>query len=682
VNGILRIAATALITAGIFTGCQPADEAPAPVPVATEPTVSVQDALTDSPSGRVIILGFDGVEPKLVESMMEVGELPNLKRLSEQGDFRPLGTTIPAHSPVAWTSFSTSLSPRDHGVHSFFGRNAERMSMREGPGFNKRPELDDDGAVSERAVRINYNKAPSFWSIADAQGYRCKVLNVPFMTPPDDLDFGLQLCGLGVRDIRNTNSFSFSLSDRYTEQEKYSGGMKIPLPIETGVATAHIPGHPRLSKEPGKFVSKFHSLIVHIEVDRTERTLTLEHPNKTITLAEGEWSEWLPTTFNVTDNWDVGTISRFFAAEAGEHVTLYMTCFQIDPYDPYTWFTHPQEYSAELADRYGLYKNIGWAFDTGALEADALPDDAFLADVHETMAWRERLALEEIDKGDFDVLVSAWTGTDRVGHMYWRDRDSNHPGYERSRFDQYGRAVEDTYIKMDGIIGNVMDRLEDDDLLMIVSDHGMGPFREGFNVMRWLVQNGYAVMKQEQQQGQPKKRQMPLAQLDWSKTRAYFIGINSIYINVQGRERDGIVPAREAVALAREIRGKLINLQHGENGQRIFTDIFLRESFADTDDLLAPDLFLGYAGHFQTFKGGGKGEEMRQRQNMLMPTQTKWSGDHAGSAPEDVPGILFSNRPVIVDNPDLRDIGATTLSYLGGLVPETFEGKALVQNDR
>ena len=74
------------------------------------------------PARRLVILGFDGVDPRLLSRWMEEGKLPHLRALGTQGDFRPLVSTNPPQSPVAWTSFATGTGPAHHGIFDFIER--------------------------------------------------------------------------------------------------------------------------------------------------------------------------------------------------------------------------------------------------------------------------------------------------------------------------------------------------------------------------------------------------------------------------------------------------------------------------------------------------------------------------------------------------------------------------------
>jgi hypothetical protein len=219
------------------------------------------------------------------------------------------------------------------------------------------------------------------------------------------------LCGLGVPDIRCTDSTFFSFSDGFTKEqldERVSGGLRVPLFFDGDTATATFPGAYDSRKKD------YVDTTLVVKADRSARTVTVQAGDQTLTLPEGGLVEMGSTgRSRVSDRFAVKAISRFFVLEAGERVRLYMTCLQFDPTDPYMPISEPKEYSSELAERYGLYKTIGWAHDTHALRQDALSEEAFLEDVRQTSEWREVLTLDEMDRGNFDMLVAVWTGPDR-----------------------------------------------------------------------------------------------------------------------------------------------------------------------------------------------------------------------------------------------------------------------------
>lgn len=621
--------------------------------------------------GRVIILGFDGVEPTIVDAMIENGELPNLAALRDQGTYSRLASSNPPQSPTAWSSFTTSTHPGNHGVFDFLRRSPARYIPRVGFGSVVPATLGADGALTREPRFDNIRKGKSFWQVANEQGAQVKVLSVPFAFPAEDLEESCMLASLGVPDIRGTQSWFFYLSDGFEEAERLSGGEKIPLTFEGDVATVDIPGIQNPTTK------EYATVPMQIEADRAAKSITVTVGDQVVELQEGTWSKWLKWEFEVSSAWTVHAISRVHALEVGEQVRLYTTCLQFDPENPLMQFTSPPSYADELRERYGDYKTVGWIFDTHALRQDAMTEDMFLQDVEETMTWREQLTLDELDRGNFDMLISAWTGTDRVSHLFWRYRDPLHPMYTEEGNAQYGQAVETTYRRMDEIIGKVMTKLEDDDLLMVLSDHGFHSFRRGFNVNTWLIRNGYLAVRGKRNPETASNDKRFLQGYDWKRSKAYGLGLGSIFLNLKGREGEGTVDPADAGALIEEIRAKLLEVTDPETGDKVFSAVYTRDEYQGGASADAPDIQLGFAEGYQSTKRGASGSAPKE---LFEEVDDKWSGEHAASDTEITPGIFFSNQ-AIAGQPHLVDLGVTALTYLGKDVPSTFEGTSLLSSD-
>ncbi len=630
--------------------------------------------------GRVVILGFDGVEPTIVDKMLAAGELPNLAGLRERGGYHRLNTTIPPQSPVAWSSFATCKNPGGHGIYDLLKCDPATYILGESYAETTGASLAADGSVVKPPVSISHCKSTSFWAVADGLGIRSKILNVPYAYPPDQLQHGRMICGLGVPDVRHTTSTSFSISEEHQKIQTESGVVQVPLRFEGDVAHVSIPGPRDISKEAEPNESFYFLMELKITANRTEEQITIETQGKACTLREGGWSAWIESTYKLTPEYSIRAISRFHLTEAAEGVHIYMTCLQFHPRNPYVSFSWPPEYSAELADRYGLYKTVGWAYDTKALAQDVLSETAFLNDVKRTMAWRERLTLDEIDRGNFDLLISAWTATDRVAHMFWRFRDRGHALYTPEGAERFGRALEDTYVKMDDIVGKVTEKLSDDDLLIVMSDHGCSISRLDFNVNTWLVRNGYATLKGQEDRSQAFGTQSHFRDFDWQKTQAYGLGLSSIYLNLRGRERDGIVPPEEADALIEEIRGKLMRDVkvpeiYGPERAPVFKSVYTRHHYTGTAAHLAPDLVLAYREGIKTVGQSILGLVTKE---IFFVNRNKWSGDHSANDVADMPGILFCNKTIVGKRPDIMELGVTAADCLGITAQLDFEGKILV----
>ncbi len=617
----------------------------------------------------MVILGFDGVEPTIVEQMMQAGELPNLAKLRDGGTYSRLLSSNPPQSPTAWSSFTTSKHPGNHGIFDFLLRSPKNYRPGVGFGSPVSPKLDVDGSLVTPPTFANIREGETFWKAASDQGARCKVLSVPFAFPADTLEEGCMLSGLGVPDLRGTTSMFLLMSDAIDAPESLSGGKRVPLDFVDGTAKVEVEG----ARNPA--TREYATATIEIGADRDAKSLEIRLPDTTVSLDEGQWSEWVEWSFDVSPNYIVRAISRFHALEVGDQVRLYMTCLQFHPREPYMTFSSPEGYAGELADRYGFFKTIGWIYDTHALRQGGLTDDLFLEDIEKTMHWREVLTLDEMDRGNYDLIISAWTGTDRVGHMFWQHRDPKHPLYTAEGNAKYGKVVENTYRAMDRIVGEVVERLGEDDLLMILSDHGFHSFRRGFNVNTWLIRNGYLAVKGQTNPQTATNPQSFLFGYDWSGTKAYSVGLGSVYLNLQGREGEGTVRQSDADALIGEIREKLLAVTDPETGEKVFSEVYTRDYYSGRAKSKAPDLVLGYAEGYQSTKDTARGSAP---EGLFESNTDKWAGDHAASDVAQTPGIFFSNRAIVTDTPDLVDLGVTALKYLGKEVPRGFEGKSLL----
>lgn len=623
--------------------------------------------------GRIVILGFDGVDPDLVQTMLDAGELPNLKAVAEEGVFTPLESSNPPQSPTAWSSFITSRPAGGHGVYDFVKRNPRTYAPMVGFGQPVHAQVDAQGQVTKPAAFVTDRQGDSFWSVADKGGKRCKILSVPFAYPAESLEHGCMLCGLGVPDIRGTQSTFFYFSDAFTDAEmadRLSGGERIQLAFDGDTAAVKLPGARDVAQRGFSFVEA----PVSIKADRAAKSIVFSLPGNEIALKEGEWSGWIEWSFEVTPSLTVQAISRIHLLECGEQVRLYMTCLQMNPRAQYIPMTAPESYGAELADRYGLFKTIGWIYDTHAMRQNVLPEDLFLEDVERTMSWREQLTLDEIDRGDFDLLVSAWTATDRVAHLFWAHRDPEHPAYTAEGAAKYGKAVESTYQRMDAIVGKVRAKLNPEDTLLIMSDHGFHSFRREFNVNTWLIREGYLAVAGQTDPATAFSDERYLQGFDWTRSKAYSVGLGGIYLNLKGREGRGIVEPGDADALMNEIREKLLALTDPKTGDKVFTNVFTRDIFQGAATADAPDLQLGYAEGYQSSKDAAAGAAPKE---VFADNMDKWSGEHAASDPAFTQGILFSNKPIAKEKPSLLDFGPTALTLLGVPVPPAYEGASL-----
>lgn len=624
--------------------------------------------------GRVIVLGFDGVEPKVIKQMMDREELPSIAKLVSVGEMRKLKSTIPPQSPTAWSSFATSKNPGQHGIYDFIKRDPTTYFPGVSLGVVHPPEFDEVGNLKKAPYFESFRKGRSFWCIADEAGARCKVLNMPYCFPPDNLKNGIMLSGLGVPEIRGVESFFYAFSDKFNEEElkkDLSGGTKIKLIFHDKEARVELPVFRNpIQKEIYEKVD-----ITFIKDADNKQVIVKLPKEKEIVLKEGEISPWVEWEFQIPKtDYIVSAISRFWAREIGENVFVYMTPLQYHPENPYIPFTNPPSYSSDLLRRYGFYKTIGWNYDTHALRQDVITEEFFIEDVKRTMRWKEQLILDEISKGDFNLLIGVWTATDRVAHLFWRFTDPSHPMYDRSKARIFGKVIEDTYKIMDKIVGNVLATISDNDLFILISDHGFTSYRRGFNLTTWLIREGYLVVEGQLDPATSYNESPYLQGYDWRRTKAYALGLGSVYINLEGREARGIVSNSESEKLIDEIKSKLLLVKDPATGKPVVKNVYTRSDYSGEALSSSPDLILGYCEGYQTTKSSAKGSAPKE---LFEDNMDKWSGDHVGTDYTLIPGLFVINRKVSKE-PDIKDIAPTALSFLGVQPPDDLEGSSLI----
>jgi predicted AlkP superfamily phosphohydrolase/phosphomutase len=258
--------------------------------------------------------------------------------------------------------------------------------------------------------------------------------------------------------------------------------------------------------------------------------------------------------------------------------------------------------------------------------------------------------------------------------MFWRFSEPGHPANRDAPWDpEWEHVIEDHYRRCDEIVGDALAASDPETLFLVLSDHGFTSFQRKFHLNYWLHEAGYLTLKNGTEPG-PEAGDL-LESVDWGRTRAYAVGLTGLYLNLQGREAEGIVPPSEAQGLRKEIAGALGGLKDEERGQVAIRRAHSRDAIyagAYLDE--APDVVLacspGYRISSATAMGGmGAG--------CITDNTRRWSGDHAVD-PEAVPGILFSNVPLSSASPHIRDMAPTILTALGAPEEKTHEGGALI----
>jgi predicted AlkP superfamily phosphohydrolase/phosphomutase len=615
---------------------------------------------------RVVIIGFDGMDPKLTERWMAQGKLPHFAALAAEGAFRRLETTHPPLSPVAWSSFMTGVHPARHGIFDFLARDARSYlpflsSSAIEPASRTLSIGKFQVPLGRPRLRL-FRKAPPFWKILGEHGVFSSVLRVPVTFPPERFH-GTCLSGMSVPDLRGTQgSFTFFTEDG--GQGEHTGGVRVPLTRTGNRLCGSLPG-PEHPLRRGQVMQ----LPIEVEIG-AEGMFQLRAGEERVTLRSGVYSDWVPLVFDAGFGVKPRGIARFRIVRAAPPFGLYMTPIHIDPEHPALPISHPRAYGTYLAKLLGRFATLGLAEDTWALNERVLDEDGFLEQAYLIHGEREQQLFDALDKTPSGVVVCVFDATDRVQHMFYRYSDPDSRAPRPGDAARYGRVIEELYVRMDALLGRVRAQLGAETLLLVLSDHGFASFRRCVDLNAWLRQEGYLMLKD----GATGTAEY-LRDVDWSRTRAYAVGLAGLYLNLRGREAQGIVaPGAAAAELKSEIAAKLAALRDVDGDRAVVheaVDVTQRYSGPYCGE--APDLIVGYADGYRVSWDAAVGKVTA---TVLTDNTKSWSGDHCVD-PSLVPGILFCNRRVTAAEPSIVDIAPSLLELYGIQAPSYMEGRSL-----
>ncbi|MBI5663983.1 MAG: alkaline phosphatase family protein [Nitrospirae bacterium] len=613
---------------------------------------------------RVILIGMDGLDPKLVSSLMAQGHLPNFERLSNSGGFWPMATSNPAQSPVAWASLATGNNPGHHGIFDFLGRRVsdympELAILRMNPKnvFGKR-----------EAMFLPVMHGNAFWDYTSDNNIPSVILKWPMTFQPKQNRAKLY-AGLGVPDIKGgLGRYAFYTTKDISKNEE--GSEKVIKVKASGNSIKTFISGPNVAKLTTREAAKTD---INIDISAQSK-IEINVDGKKVIVNKGQWSEWVEVKFKLGLMKTATGIVKFYLNDVSPEFELYMTPVQINPKDPAFVISSPDEYIKELADQVGHFYTLGMPEDTKAVEEGRTDEEAFITMCDEIVEEQEKMLWYELNKFKEGLLASAFFSSDRIQHIFWVTKDPSHPLYNKAYAEKYGHVIDDYYRKMDRILGEVMKHVDDSTALMVFSDHGFSSFRRTVHINTWLVQNGFMTLTKKITKDD--KDGGGLFQfVDWKKTQAYALGFGSIYLNIKGREKNGIVEAGAAAdSISNAIVEKLSKLTDPKDGQRAIRDVYKsKDIYSGSQAVNSPDLIVGFEDGFraswQTAIGGAPVEIMEDNLK-------KWSGDHIID-PSVVPGILLTNFAVNSKEPSLMDIAPTVLSCFG-MTAAGMDGKTLI----
>ena len=638
--------------------------------------------------GRLIVLGFDGADPEVLEEAMDAGALPHCAALVRAGGFHRLQSETPPESPVAWASILTGRNPGEAAIFDFVGRDPKVSGYRPVNGMvDLAPPPFLFGKIPTRPPRVTSRLAAATFldRVAEA-GYRVLGIRPPLTFPVRPSPRARILSGLGTPDLPGTNGAYAIYSSDLGLGRDYTifNGHRIHL-VGGSAATAfdtYLEGpYDRTHRDAE---GGYERLSVPLRFERAGPgapvTIGLDGVRETV--AAGATSSWMRVAFPLP-TWPVITFRgrvRFTVKvppNDPDALVVLTEPVQIDAKDPALPISTPKGWAAELEDAYGPYPTMGWLEPTFPLNDRNMTDETFVKHVLELMDHDRAILLGELGRPS-NLVFHVFTQTDRTSHCFWWLRDKEHPFYDAASAARWaGRdPIRQVYQRMDGIIGDVVKRLGPKDRLLVVSDHGFQSFRYGMNVNQWLINEGYLVMKVaevgERDLNDFFGDHVSSSAVDWSKTRAYAMGLGQIYANIEGREPEGIVTEAEVPALLHELRDKLLAFQDpGHPGAKVLSKVYvLSEVYRGAHFADAAELQLGFAKNYRvSWQTALMGELHPVGSPVIEDNLLPWSGDHCSTDPDLVPGILLSSVPLpqapAGHRYHVRDVAATVLEHFG-----------------
>lgn len=624
---------------------------------------------------KVIVLGIDGMDPVLLRQMINDGEMPNFRRVAEMGHLGNLQTVMPPQSPVAWASFITGTNPGGHGIYDFIHRDPKTFI----PYLSTSRSFDSKRKFSVGKYNIPLEsgrvdlmrKGVAFWDILKESGIPSTIFSLPSNYPVQDGDGLIRaISGMGTPDLLGGyGRYTYYNEDQSRNDASLSGGWKINIRTSdhTVVDKLRGPQSPFISN------SGYTETAVKFTRDPLNHIVKIDCQDHSIILKQGEWSEWLPIRFELLSVLaTIPGIVRFYVKQVHPYLQIYATPVNVDPMEPALPICTPASYSKELAQSLGRFYTQGLPADTKALSEGTLDSHEFFQQAKLVLDESMRAFDYEFEKFNEGCFLFYFSSIDQNSHMLWRCMDPKHPLYEPNASQEVKQAIKYLYRKMDEVVGKTLTKVDSNTSFFALSDHGFVPFTREFNLSTWLVENGFTVMSRPDKMYEADFYQY----VDWSKTKAFALGINGIYLNLREREKRGSLDLEKAEITKQEIIKKLLTVKDPLNGNSVIKNVYdSNQIYSGPYVHLAPDLQIGYARGYRISDQSILG---RFPKGLVNDRTDKWSSDHCID-PSVVPGMLLSNKKCKIDAPSIIDLAPSILQAFGLSAPPSMTGKAIFE---
>jgi len=500
-------------------------------------------------AGKLIVLGQDGAVPYIIAEGMGTGRLRNFMRLAEKGVFAHVLPHPSAVTPGNWAHLSTGALPWTTGISEF---SLHRVGA---------PFTDWASAFSREECR-----AETIWETLGRRGRRSATISYPHGRPRSH-ELQAVIGGDGVPDEDCHYSAVARSRGLFTQNVKpadpYDWREHEMLMLDEQDRASFAIG----PRSQGQLVPWLHLSVKLLAGNRVQ--VARKGDNQALAeVSASEWTHWLECS-----GWsnDAEVTAEFrlrppVVDKVSRRLAIYVSALVLRE-----TFGDPPEVSRLLRERLGPYTEpmAISALLSGWVDADGMVDE-----FRSQAVWQAEAAVELTQRLDYAAVLSKWHGFDKFYHCFFDRIDPASPRHDPAEFDFYEGIHREVLAAADEMVGIVLDAIDSDTLLVVVSDHGLMPSRRHLYLNNFLANRGYLVTK-----GEPNEKGR--MQIDWSKTRVVAHPQTQIWINRKGRDPEGIVsPGAEFEALREEVIAALRDWKNPETGTHVMSHVFRVEEGA------------------------------------------------------------------------------------------------------
>lgn len=598
---------------------------------------------------RVVLIGVDGLDPQVLEKQLSEAKLPNLARMHRT----QLETSAPSDHLTAWATALTGRLASAHGVVGDVIRvpGTYRLTPADGglPWIRDAPS--PHGSL----------QAPPLWTILSGAGKTSRVIRAPASFPPGRDPSVELLCGAGMPDALEGPCRWIVVHSSETARVSGSAGRGV-LAASTGEGRWE--ADLQLEDPSGaRLVARLAFSTADSMDDHP--VLVVDAGGEESRAQLGQWSDWLQVTFR-GDGRQVSSITRMLPQRVDSQLKVFFESPGVDPFAPALPLSSPRYYAGFLADRYGIYGTCSDGTDATAFDEEQISAAAFLRQTYSSWEHQERMTLGELTRDGWDVLISVFPQPGAAMQSFQRVSDAGMPAHDPDLAEAYGDTVSRMYARLDSFLGQVIKGLGPQDRLIVMSVRGQRTVRRELSLNTWLARTGYLALAR----GPRSSKSEQFADVDWSRTRAYAGGAGGIWINLAGREPQGIVQrGQESETLIDEIASDLSTLTEGTRPVvqqvRMGSELFGAQQGA-------PDLLVVLEPGYSVNAASQKGAVPAQ---LLVDSTHPWIPASDAGDSEDASGVILTLIPPAAD-PAVQDVVPTILEVMDVPIPEGAPGRS------